>query len=182
MSDKDSNVTQLPLHAKGPVKRKPGRPKKVVEKPSHDELEYHAEMMRERERFIADDGVVKALREDLTAEGKLKVIQERLAAEASALEFQRNELDKLGKDTSQVSTRRINALKEIANVELELRKLSTELPDFKSEAFQKVFRLWVQMTSEVAQELLTEEQFDLFVNQLSTKMETWEEDAAEHAF
>ena len=115
------NVRQLlPVHAapkRGAgggslkVERGRGRPRKVEKMPTTSDLEYHSKMSEEKQRFITQDPVVTA-----TESGKvdgadlLRKLRSEIAKEAAALHFQRIENEKFGKDTSQTSTRRIDAL------------------------------------------------------------------------
>lgn len=187
-----SNVLQiLPVHAaptlggKGKsgnalkVERRAGRPRKVERMPTTSDLQYHALMSEEKARFIDADDVVTASRNGADAAHMLKLIRAEVAKEAAALHFQRIENEKYGKDTSQNSTRRIDALTKIANIELEIKKLGSEAIDLRHPKFQRVFALWIEMMREVASETLTPELIDLFFNRFSTKIEGWEDRAAE---
>jgi len=181
-----SNVHRLPLHtiadAKGniSVKRARGRPKTVSRKPDISDLEYHAEMSEEKRKFVDNDPVVIATsKPHHEALPMLRVIASEIAREQAALAFQRIENEKLGKDTAQVSSRRVEALTKIANIELEMKKLGTDIIDFRSEKFAKVFQMWVESIREVAEEVMPAELIDLFFNRLSTKLEGWEDKAAD---
>ena len=191
-SDKATNVLQLlPVHAaptlggKGKsgnalkVARGPGRPRKVERMPTTSDLQYHALISEEKAKFIDSDAVVQATKGSADAAVVLKLIRAEVAKEAAALHFQRIENEKYGKDTAQTSTRRIDALTKIANIELEIKKLGSDAIDLRGEKFQKVFALWIEMMREVASDTLTPEQIDLFFNRFSTKIEGWEDRAAD---
>jgi len=191
-SGKATNVLQLlPVHAaptlggKGKqgnalkVQRGPGRPRKVERMPTTSDLQYHALISEEKAKFIDSDAVVQATRGAADAAQVLKLIRAEVAKEAAALHFQRIENEKYGKDTAQTSTRRIDALTKIANIELEIKKLGSDAIDLRAEKFQKVFALWIEMMREVAADTLTPEQIDLFFNRFSTKIEGWEDRAAD---
>ena len=191
-SGKATNVLQLlPVHAaptlggKGKqgnalkVQRGPGRPRKVERMPTTSDLQYHALISEEKAKFIDSDAVVQATRGAADAGQVLKLIRAEVAKEAAALHFQRIENEKYGKDTAQTSTRRIDALTKIANIELEIKKLGSDAIDLRAEKFQKVFALWIEMMREVAADTLTPEQIDLFFNRFSTKIEGWEDRAAD---
>lgn len=190
--EKAGNVLQmLPVHAAPTlggagkqgnalkVKRGPGRPRKVERMPTTSDLQYHAAMSEEKAKFIDTDAVVSASRGGADAAQMLKLIKAEVAKEAAALHFQRIENEKYGKDTSQNSTRRIDALTKIANIEMEIKKLGSDAIDLRHPKFQKVFTLWIEMMREVASETLTPELIDLFFNRFSTKIEGWEDRAAE---
>ena len=136
-----SNVHRLPLHtiadAKGniTVKRGRGRPKTVSRKPDISDLEYHAEMSEEKRAFIENDPVVKITKDRKEPVEVLRTISNEIAREQAALNFQRIENEKLGKDTAQVSSRRVEALAKIAGIELDMRKLGSDNIDFGSQEF-----------------------------------------------
>lgn len=184
--DRPNNVRRLlPVHAapntgKNPLKvvRQRGRPRKVERMPTTSDLEYHAEMSEEKQRFIDKDPLYKAAAGNTDSSGILHLIKMQVAKEAAALEFQRIENEKYGKDTAQISTRRIDALTKIANIELEIKKIGGDILDLKGEKFQRVFKMLIESIQEVASEVLPPEQVDLLFNRLSTALEGWEERAA----
>lgn len=191
-SDKTADLLKiLPVHAaptlggKGKqgnalkVERRRGRPRKVERMPTTSDLQYHALISEEKARFIDSDEVVQASKAGADTVSMLRIIRGEVAKEAASLQFQRIESEKFGKDTSQNSSRRIDALTKIANIELELKKLGTDAIDLHHPKFQQVFALWIEMMREVAAETLTPELIDLFFNRFSTKIEGWEERAAE---
>jgi len=145
-------------------------------KPTAEDLEQYEATVEERELFIANDPVVRSAagRDPVTLLGTLKA---EVAREAAALVYQRIENEKMGKDISQVSGRRIDALKKIADIEMEMRKIGFDQLDVHSEKFQRVFKLWIETIRSVAEHTLNPEQLDLFFNRLSTEMEGWEEKA-----
>ncbi len=170
----------VPLHsATGPIKRGRGRPRKINPKPTVDDLEYHAEMARMREEFIREDPVVKSTAQRKEALEILHNIKLQIAEEAAALNFARVEAEKYGKDSAQTSSRRITALREVANIELEIRKLGVQMLDVRSERIQKLVGYLIEIVQKAAVEVLDAKTFDLFVNQLGSAMEGWEE-RAEH--
>lgn len=180
-NDAVDNVRQLmPTHLLPKTKtgRPVGRPRKLEPKPTSGDLDYHAQMSLEKERFIDEDPVVKSLTGKVDSAQLLGHIRTEIAKEAAALHFQRVENEKLGKDTAQTSTRRIDALTRIAHIELEIKKLAPNSIDVTSEAFQKIFALFVADMKEVAQDVLPDQHIDMFFNRWATKMADWEERAA----
>jgi len=159
------------------VKRGRGRPRKIERKPTTSDLEYHAEMTRAREAFISSDPVLKKIEEHGDALDVLFLIKKEVAAEAASLHFERIETQKRGKETGQVSTRRIEALKKIADIELKIKEIDSESINLSSERMQKLFTMWVETMREVAQETLPEEAMNLFFNRFASVMEGWEERA-----
>lgn len=174
------NVRQLlPTHLLPKTKtgRPVGRPRKINTAPTANDLNYHAEMAEARQRFIAEDPVVKTLSGKPDSAGLLTSLRMEIAKEAASLHFQRIEAEKYGKDTAQTSTRRIDALTRIAHIELEIKKLAPDSLDVRSEKFQKVFNMFIEFLRECAQETMPPETLDLFFNRFSTMMEGWEEKA-----
>lgn len=194
-SERAGNVRRLlPVHAaptmggKGKqgdaykVERQRGRPRKVERMPTTSDLQYHDLMAQEKEKFIASDPVVIATTKGKAeATGLLKILQTEIAKEAAALQFQRMENEKFGKDTAQTSTRRIDALTKVANIALEIKKLGPGTIDPYGEDMQKILALWVDAIKEVCSETLSSEQVDLFFNRLMSKLEGWEEKVANAA-
>lgn len=184
--DREGNVLRLlPVHAaprtgKNDLKvtRQRGRPRKVERMPTTSDLEYHAEMSNEKQKFVQNDPILRAALGKADSAEILHLVKAEVAKESAALQFQRIENEKLGKDTAQISTRRIDALTKIANIELEIKKLGGDLLDLHSEKFQAVFKLWVQSVLAVAGEVLKTEELDLLTNRLMTKLEGWEERAS----
>lgn len=175
----------LPVHAapntgKNPlvVKRGRGRPRKVERMPTTSDLEYHAAMSEEKQRFIDQDPIVLAARSK-DAATLLRVLLAEMAKESAALHFQRIENEKYGKDTAQVSSRRVETLNKIASIQFELKKLGADVIDLHGERFQRVFAFWIESLKEVAKDVLTPEQCDLFFNRLATTLEGWEDRASE---
>lgn len=159
------------------VKRGPGRPRKVERAPTTSDLEYHALMAEERQKFISSDDLVQTIEGRGDSLNILHLIKKEVAREAASLHFERIETEKRGRDTGQVSTRRIEALKKIADIELKIKEIDSESVNLSSERMQKVFALWIETMREVAQETLPQEVMDLFFNRFATAMEGWEERA-----
>jgi hypothetical protein len=175
-------IKLLPVHAAGGPNavRRVGRPRVITRKPNQTDLEYHQELSKEKLDFVENDPVVKGIATRSDAVDMLRTIKQEVAKEAAALHFQRIENEKYGKDTAQVSTRRIDALTKIANIELEIKKMGADVINLKSEKFQKVFAMLILHFREMCVEIgMRPEQIDLLFNRLSTSMEGWEEKAAE---
>lgn len=187
-AEKANQVVQLlPVHAapygyeghKLEMSRRLGRPRKVERAPSVKDLEYHAATVEEKAVFVDRDPVVQAAKGHTDPLSMLAHIKVEVAKESAALHFQRLENEKYGKDTAQISTRRIDALKKIADMELELKKLGADVINVHSEKFQMIFKLWIDTIKQIAEQTMSPEQIDLFFNQLSTAMENWEEKVEE---
>lgn len=159
------------------VQRPRGRPKKVETRPDLYDAWYHQQISEERRQHIDADEVVAAVRGRSEAREVLQGIRRAVAEEAAALQFQRRELEKRGRDAAQISTRRIDALVQLGRIELELRKLYAQEIDLRGERFQKVFRLWVEDLQAILVELLTAPQTEVFFARLQSRMENWEDRA-----
>lgn len=195
-SDATGNVVQfLPVHAapyspraasggKGggealKVHRRAGRPRKVERMPTTSDLQYHALVEEQKAKFIDADPVVQASVKHVDPMTMLALIKSEVAKESAALHHQRIENGKYGRDTAQVSSRRIDALKKIADIELELKKLGGDVVDVKSEKMQRIFKFFVDTIRRIAEENLSPEEIDIFFNRLSTEFDGWEEKLAE---
>jgi hypothetical protein len=159
------------------LKKSPGRPKKIEKAPTQSDLEYHALVAEEKVRFVDSDPLVRSIEAGCDTLSLLHRIKLDLAKETACLHFQRIENEKLGRDTAQVSTRRIDALERLAKIELKIREADRDSINLGGEKMQKVFALWVEVMREVAQEVLPPEFMDLFFSKFSSAMEDWEDKA-----
>jgi hypothetical protein len=181
----EATTSTLPLHDIGPfkgetgiVKRGRGRPRKIQNRPQRLDLEYHAKMSMERQKFVDTDplvGLIESNPNDTLA--LLQRVKLDVAREAAALQFQRIESEKYGKDTSAISIKRVKVLEEIAKIELKLRQVDQDSINLHSEKMQKIFTMWVEVMREVALEVLPPELLDMFFNRFATEMQDWEEKA-----
>lgn len=162
--------------AKG-AKRARGRPKKVEKKPNVEDLQYHQETIAREVSFVDGDAIVRATGDRKDSVELLNLVKTRIARATAALEFQRIEMQKYGRDTGQVTGRQISALKDIANIELKIRELGAQMIDLRSEPVQKVFAMFIEKLQEAAKEILPQEQFDLLFNRLETELDGWEDEA-----
>lgn len=184
-SDSNSNVTPLPVKTSDAVakaKREALTRAKALrgKKPGPADLAYHAETMVRKDHHISEDRLVTSVSEDSRDPVKtLHNVQISIAREASALEFDRLEQARYGKDTQTISTRRIAALKEVADLEVKIRTLRSEGSlDLHSESMQKLVSFWIEKIQKVASDVLSAEDGDVFINALAASMENWEEEAA----
>jgi hypothetical protein len=145
-------------------------------RPTEEDMAYYEETAEERDKFIKEDTVVKSAA-DRDPLALLSTLKTEVARETAALAFQRKLNEMMGKDITQISGRRIDALKKIADIEMEMRKIGFDQVDVYGEKFQKVFKLWVDIIRDVAQDTLPPEQIDLFFNKLQSELDGWEEKA-----
>ena len=170
-----SNVTAAAGgRAAAPRQRPPSRTQSAPNL-TQEEMEAFEE---ERQRFIENDPVVKNAngRDPMVLFNALKT---EAARESANLAYQRSMNERAGKDGSAISSRRIDALKKIADIELEIRKIGVDQIDVYSEKFQKIAKLWIEMIQSAALETLGAEQANLFFNKLTSTMDGWEEKAEE---
>jgi hypothetical protein len=147
-------------------------------RPSQEDIEYYESTAEERERFISANPVVQSAngRDPMVLLNALKM---EIAREQAVMAYQRSLNEKLGKDSSPISSRRIDALKKIADIELEMRKIGVDQIDVYSEKFQRVIKMMIDMVQTAGVETLNAEQYNLFFNKLTSVMDGWEEKAAE---
>jgi len=155
------------------------RPRPMVRnRPSQEDLEYYEALSEEREQFVSGDPVVQ------NSSGKdplslLSALKKEVARETASLAYQRIINERMGRDSSAISGRRIDALKKIADIELEMHKIGFDQLDLHGEKLQRVFQLWTEIVKDAAVATLGPEQLDLFFNRLTTAMDGWEERAAD---
>jgi hypothetical protein len=147
-------------------------------RPTEEDEAYYEQTAAERNAAIDNDPVVRS------SKGKdslalLSTLKGEVAREAATLAYQRTINTKMGKDITTISARRIDALKKIADIEMEMRKIGFDQVDVHSEKFQRIFALWVTTIREVAEETLEPESLDLFFNRLTSAMDGWEDRAEE---
>jgi hypothetical protein len=133
--------------------------------------------MAQRERHVGADPLVGAVTTGMDPREVLRILKVEIAREAASLHFERLEVEKRGRETGQVSTRRIEALKKVAEIELRLKELYPTVLDLHGEAVQRVFQLWLERMTTVAEEVLPAESLALFFNRFATAMEDWETEA-----
>jgi hypothetical protein len=163
-------------------KRRRMAPLKVDRRPDWDAVEYHREMLKCQAELSDNSEVVKAIRADASSLTKLRALQEQIAMAASSLEFQQWELQKRrssAKDTAQIISRRISALKEVANIEREISQFSASTLNLRDERLQRIFAMFLEVFRDILNETLPDEQFDLIWNKLETALEGWENKADE---
>lgn len=161
------------------IQRRRGRPRKIEPKPTVYEDWYYGQIAEDRARHIDSDQIVRSVRDRADAPEVLQGIRQAVAEEAAALQFQRRELEKRGRDGAQISSRRIDALVQLGKIELEVRKLYSQEVDLRGERFQRIFQLWAKDLQEVVAEVMSPQQVDVFYTHFVAKMENWENRAEE---
>lgn len=176
---KDAQVVPLlPLHAvaDGGVNRPRGRPQKVERAPSRADLEHHAKVAQEQTEHVEQDEIVRAVADGRDPVDVLKKTAAALAREAAVLEHQRRQLELRGRDVGQLVSRRANILVQLTKLQIQVQEANPQLLDLRSEAMKIVFTEWLAKLAEVAQEVLTDQQYDVFFVRLESAFEGWEDD------
>jgi hypothetical protein len=116
---------------------RPGRKKKPDLAPANDRV---AEQIRAKEIHVEGDDLLDTIRQNPESDGVLDRVMEGLAEEAASLSFERREAERTGTPTSQISMRRINALKAVGDSYLKRKEImSSGGVDMDSPAFKKLF-------------------------------------------
>lgn len=115
----------------------PGRPAKVELAPVNDAV---AEVMKQRRQFLSNDDLLEVVKANPESAFVLDYVMLGIAEEAAALGFERTEMERRGQPTSQVSVRRIGALKAIGDSWLKRKdQIASQGVDMDSPAFKRLF-------------------------------------------
>lgn len=115
----------------------PGRPAKAEPQPINDAV---AEVMRLRKQAMNDDDLLEVVKAHPESAAVLDFVMVGIAEEAAALGFERVEMERRGQPTSQVSVRRIGALKAIGDSWLKRKdQIAAQGVDMDSPAFKRLF-------------------------------------------
>jgi hypothetical protein len=100
------------------VRRRPGRPRKVMNAPSIDERHYHAKMAEMSSEFIDADPLLRVAKSEMEggSAGVLDLVLQGLAAEQAGLLWERQRAQAQGKDAATLSSRRVDGLMKIAHI------------------------------------------------------------------
>ena len=115
----------------------PGRPTKIELAPINDVV---GEVMKQRKAALLDDDLLEVVKSNPESAAVLDFVMVGIAEEAAALGFERNEMERRGQPTSQVSVRRIGALKAIGDSWLKRKdQIASNGVDMDSPAFKRLF-------------------------------------------
>jgi hypothetical protein len=115
----------------------PGRKSKIELKPINEKV---GEMLRAKVIFVDDDPLLSSVRQNPEGSTVLDFVITGLAEEAASLSFERTEAERRGEETSQISIRKINALKAVGDTWIKRKEqLSNGAVDLDSPAFKRVF-------------------------------------------
>lgn len=155
-----------------PVKRRPGRPRKVELAPAPDEAAYHALMVEERELQLRTDSVVAA--SDGTPEEVLVALRTAAAREAAGLLFERRRLEARGSDVAQICSRRVEALTAVARLTLELARVRAGTFDPYSRDMQLIYNFFLDTVRESTTAVLPPDTAAALVEAFETRLAGWE--------
>lgn len=114
-----------------------GRPQKTEPQPINEAV---AEVMKLRRQAMNDDDLLEVVKANPESAAVLDFVMVGIAEEAAALGFERQEMERRGQPTSQVSVRRIGALKAIGDSWLKRKdQIAAQGVDMDSPAFRRLF-------------------------------------------
>lgn len=115
----------------------PGRKKKPDLRPVSPKIE---ERLRAKKEYLDDDELYDIIRKNPESGVVLDCVMGGLAEEAASLGFERQEAERQGESTSQISMRRINALKSVGESWIKRKEqIISAGVDLESKAFEKLF-------------------------------------------
>jgi hypothetical protein len=115
----------------------PGRPQKTELQPINEAV---GEVMKQRRASMNDDDLLEVVKANPESAAVLDFVMVGIAEEAAALGFERQEMERRGQPTSQVSVRRIGALKAIGDSWLKRKdQIAAQGVDMDSPAFKRLF-------------------------------------------
>lgn len=134
---------QLVLVNGNPVtmNKKPGRKKAVPPAKVPPPINaIAAQLMAAKKEFLDNDPLLRQIEQGVESEDILLLVMRGFAQESASLEFERLEAERNNRETSQLSIRRINALKALGDSFLKRKdQLSGKTIDMASPAFGRLF-------------------------------------------
>lgn len=189
VTDKTGRVKWRPLDAVEPfdtinlklgipitMKGAPGRPTAL---PDAINEEVAAEV-RQKTRDLTNDPIVKTAKADPESADLLHHVVVSLAEEAASLGHERRNAELEGRETSQLSIRRVNALKAVAETWLKRKDQTANREiDLTSPQFKAVFSLTLDAFREaMVNSSLRPEMIEMVFAKLTAKLQDgWEQEA-----
>ena len=134
------------------VKGPPGRPKRPEFAPVSDER--IANLLRLKTEHLKTDPLLDTLATNPESSAVLDHVMSGIASEAAHLDFEREVAERLGQPTSQISMRRINALKAVGDSWLKRKEqVASQGMDLESTAFKRLFGFIMETYKEVFEAL-----------------------------
>ena len=124
----------------------PGRKKKIVVEPVNEAI---SELMRRKKELQDNDRILSVTKSDPESPDVLHQVVLALGEEAASIAFEREEAERQGTETSNLSVRRINALKALADTWLKRREqVVTRGVDMDTPGFRVLFSFIVTTMKE----------------------------------
>lgn len=143
--DQLANNDEIQVNGSGDpivMKGKPGRKKNVVIAPVNDTV---SELIKRKKATVDMDGILTVVKNDPESTDVLNQIVLALGEEAASIGFERQEAERLGADTTQISGKRIQALKAMADTWLKRKEqLVSRGVDMETPAFRALFKFIVE--------------------------------------
>lgn len=162
----------IPITMKGA----PGRPAAVPDAISEEV----AVEVRQKNRDLTNDPIVKTAKADPESADLLHHVVVSLAEEAASLGHERRNAELEGRETSQLSIRRVNALKAVAETWLKRKDQTANREiDLSSPQFKAVFSLTLEAFREaMVSSSLRPEMVEMVFAKLTAKLQDgWEQEA-----
>jgi len=158
---------------------KPGRPRKAA--PQQPVNPKAALVVGDKHRFYRGDKLLQKINKDIDSDDVLRLVMQGFAEESASLGFERLQAELRATETSQISIRRINALKAVADTWLKRKEqLANRSIDLSSTAFSRLFAFIVETFREVLMNLnYSPDEIQVIMTKLSDRLsdDTWEEEA-----
>lgn len=140
-----------------------------------------AQLQAAKQAFLDNDPLLKQIDDGVDAEDVLYLVMRGFAQESASLEWERTEAERNGTETSQLSIRRINALKALGETWIKRKEqLAGKTIDMASPAFHRLFKFMTETFREaLVNGNVPRDQIEVVFSRLSQRMsdETWEQEA-----
>lgn len=131
---------------------------------------------REREKFVQDQSLVKAVGRRASASELIDTVLEDVAEELAHLKYERAKAAKDGKNTANYNMSRIAALRQIADMLMKRQENArAEQLDLRSPRFKAVLKEWMEFLYTSMQKAgLQDADIELVFAQMKADMVDWE--------
>ena len=152
------------------------RPPKIPIEPTTDEV---AQLMRNKARHLRSNSLIRQLQDTPDSMDVLDLAMIELANEAGSLDFERSEAERKGKDTTNISAKKISSVKAVIDTYLKKREtVINESFDFRSKNFELLFQFWGMKIQEACMETgMSDEMMRRFFEVMSVLFADWEDEA-----
>lgn len=162
-------------------KRGRGRPRKIDLMPADEKV---AVIQKKKNKRLDEDNLTNQIEENPNSLSVLDILMKELSQEAASLDFERQEAERKGKDTSMLSSKKVTTLKEVGNIFFKKRDAVIEQAfDFESDRFKKLMSFIFEKVKEAADDSgMTGEQQAIFFDFIGEKFEdgSWEKQAMDY--